>query len=66
MKAAMSAAPIALGMPSSRRWLEALTTWFRESGRNVPAPSAALFDACTTDALSRAAIRRAEWLRGAR
>ena len=66
MKAALNAAPMALAMPSSRRWLEALTTWFRDSSRTMALQSEPLFDDCTTDALARASIRRAEWLRGAR
>jgi hypothetical protein len=66
MKAAFNAAPMALAMPSSRRWLEALTTWFRDSSRAMALPPAPLFDDCSTDVLARASMRRAEWLRDAR
>jgi hypothetical protein len=66
MKAAVNAVPMALAMPSSRRWLEALTTWFRDSSRASALQPAPLFDACTTDALAHASLRRAQWLRGER
>ena len=61
---ALPAAPMALAMPSSRRWLEALAAWFRESSRQ--AASRPLFDVCTTDALVSASTRRAQYFRGDR
>ena len=62
MKATLNAVPlVALELGSSRRWLEALTVWFRESSRR----EAALFDEASTDVFHRAARARAAVLRDA-
>lgn len=66
MKAAFNAAPMAVEMPSSRRWLGALTTWFRDTSRSMAAPARPLFDDCTADVMARASVRRAQALRTAR
>ena len=64
MKTAMPAAPLqAIEFPSSRRWLEALTDWYRQASLRAMADDASDTWPTTAEARAAGATARATLLR---